>query len=214
VFTYTQDPIARGLVVSQSRPEGNLTGFAVQDETLLKLLAFLRELKPDARSVGYLFDPANTPSDALARQLNDLAAAADRLHLRYNPLPVHNREQLEAAIPQAKASLDGIIVESTPLFMANLYLVPLLAKRHQLPALYRERSFAQAEGLLSYGEDIFDLQRRAAGYVDRLLRGVPISSLPVQHATKIELVINLRTARALRLEVPLVILAGADELID
>ena len=214
VFTYTQDPIARGLVASHSRPESNLTGFALSDETLLKLLQFLRELKPDARTAGYLFDPANTPRDALTVQLRELVAAAEGMGLRLNPLPVAHRDQIAAVIPQAKENVDAIIVESTPMFMSNVFLVPTLAKRHKLIALYRERSFVTAEGLLSYGENVFQLQRQAAGYVDRLLRGAQVRELPIQQATRIELAINLKTARAFGLEFPSAILARADEVID
>ena len=216
VFYHASDPVAHGLVASLSRPEGNVTGFAVmEDEITPKLLQFVREVKPEARLVARLFDPEATPEDVRQRSAAQHDVAAERLGLRLRELAVRSRADIEAALPEAKAQgIDALVVEGSTLLFSNRFVVARLAMRHALPAVYRDRQFATADGLMAYGEDLVDLQRRAAVYVDRLLRGARIGGLPVQQASKLELVVNLKAAKALGLEMPPALLARADEVIE
>ena len=186
VFYHASDPVAHGLVTSLSRPEGNLTGFAVmEDEITPKLLQFLHELKPEARLVARLFDPEATPEDVRQRLAAQHDVAAERLGLRLRELAVRSRADIEAALPEAKAQgIDALVVEGSTLLFSNRFVVARLAMRHSLPAIYRDRQFATADGLMAYGEDLVDLQRRAAVYVDRLLRGARSGDLPVQQGVE------------------------------
>ncbi len=215
VFYHTSDPVAHGLVASLSRPESNLTGFAVMDETTPKLLEFIRQIKPEAQLVVYLFDPSGIPEDVRARKAAENASAAASLELRYRELPVRSLVEIEAAIPEAKVQgADALVVEGSTILLTNRFVVTRLIVQSALPAIYRDRQFAVAEGLISYGEDLLDLQRRAVVYVDRLLRGTRVRDLPVQQASTFELVVNLRTAKVLGLAIPPAILARADEIIE
>ncbi len=215
VFYNATDPVAHGLVASLSRPEGNVTGFALMDETTPKLLEFIRQIKPEAKQVAYLFDPSGIPEDVRARKAAENASAAASLELRYRELPVRSLVEIEAAIPEAKAQgADALVVEGSTILLTNRFVVTRLIVQSALPAIYRDRQFAVAEGLISYGEDLLDLQRRAVVYVDRLLRGTRVSDLPVQQASTFELVVNLRTAKVLGLAIPPAILARADEIIE
>jgi putative ABC transport system substrate-binding protein len=215
VFYSATDPVAHRLVASLSRPESNLTSFAVMDETTPKLLEFLHQIKPEARLVAYLLDPSGLSEDARARKAAETASVAANLGLRYRELPVRSRADIEAGIPEAKAQgVEALVVESSTLLVTNRFVVTDLVTRSALPAIYRDRQFAVAGGLLSYGEDLLDLQRRAVVYVDRLLRGARVGDLPVQQASKFELVVNLKAARAIGLDVPPSLLARADEVIE
>jgi ABC transporter substrate binding protein len=215
-----KDPLEfapHNIVVPQSPQhwKHNVTGFALMDETTPKLLEFIRQIKPEAKQVAYLFDPSGIPEDVRARKAAENASAAASLELRYRELPVRSLVEIEAAIPEAKAQgADALVVEGSTILLTNRFVVTRLIVQSALPAIYRDRQFAVAEGLISYGEDLLDLQRRAVVYVDRLLRGTRVSDLPVQQASTFELVVNLRTAKVLGLAIPPAILARADEIIE
>src|SRR5215207_9268302 len=215
VFYNATDPVAHRLVASLSRPEGNVTGFALMDETTPKLLEFIRQIKPEAQLVVYLFDPSGIPEDVRVRKTVDNTSAAASLGLRFRELPVRSRAEIEAVIPEAKAhGADALVVEDSTLLLTNRFVITRLVLQSALLAIYRDRQFAVAEGLITYGEDFLDLQRRAVVYVDRLLRGARVSDLPVQQASRFELVVNLKAARAIGITVPPTLLARADEVIE
>ena len=215
VFYNATDPVGYRLVASLSRPDGNVTGFSATDETTPKLLEFLREIKPRPLLIAHLLDPADVPQDVRARKAVEHHSAAASLGLGYRELPVRNRAEIETAIPIAKAQRVGaLLVEASTLLLTNRFVVARLAIQNALPAIYRDRQFAAADGLIAYGEDLLDLQRRAVVYVDRLLRGAHVSELPVQQASKFTLVVNLKAARAIGITIPPTLLARADEVIE
>jgi len=215
VFSYATGPVTRRLVTSLSRPESNLTGFALMDETMPELLELVRELLPEAQTVAYLLDPANTPDDVRASEASEYAALAATLGLSYREVPVRSRAEMEAAIPAAKEQgVDALIVENATLFFVNRFVVAETAIHHHLPVFARTVQFGAAGSLISYGEDVVDLQEHAAVYVDRLLKGARVSDLPVQQAVNLELVVNARTARRLGIAVPPLVLARANEVIE
>jgi putative ABC transport system substrate-binding protein len=215
VFIYVPDPVDRGLIGSIARPAGNLTGFAMLQETMLKNLEVLRELMPAAQAVAYLFDPANVPEPILARQFEQHSRVATSLGLSYREFRVRSRADIETAIEDAKAAaVDAIIVEGSPDLVGNRFVVTRLANRNGIPVIGRERQFATAEALITFGELYHDLQSRAAEYVDRLLRGARVSELPVQFTTRLELVVNLKAARFIGIGVPPSLLARADEVVE
>ena len=215
VFIHVSDPVGRGLVGSIGNPAGNLTGFAMLHEAMSKSLQIVRELMPAARAVAYLFDPANTPEPVLARESEQYASLAMSLGLSYREFRAHSRSDIEAAIRDAKASgIDALIVEGSPDLVANRFVVTQLSNQNGIPVIGRERQFAKADALITFGEHFDDQQRQAAEYVDRLLRGARVSELPIQFTSNLELVVNLRVARAFGLDVPPALLARADDVID
>ncbi len=205
------DPVATGLLGSLSRPEGNATGFSAAVPSIAgKWLELLKEAVPRVTRVELIFDPGSTgvyfaPIEAAAAQY---AVAATRA-------PVRDGAEIERAIAAFAAEPNGgLIVLPPPRLSADRELINRLAIRHRLPAIYFDRRYAAEGGLMSYGTDTADLFRRGASYVDRILRGAKVSDLPVQFPTKFELVINLKTARAMGLEIPPLLLARADEVIE
>jgi putative ABC transport system substrate-binding protein len=211
VFAQVGDPVANGLVASLARPGGNVTGFALWEYGFgAKWGEALREIAPHTVRVGVIYDPAN----AMQRLLPDLERTLS-LGMQAVPLSVSSRSDLENAIEQIAIEPNGaLIVFAGPLAVAHRDLIITLAAKHGLPLLYPYRYFTAAGGLISYGPDLVDQHRLAAGYVDRILKGEQPADLPVQFPTKYMLVINLKTAKALGLTVPDKLLALADEVIE
>lgn len=214
VIAQSDDPVAAGLVPSLARPGGNLTGLSsMAPELTVKQLEFLREIRPGLSSIAVLW---NADSRAGQPQLHSLERAATALRLRLQSLPVRSDEQqlAQAFAAASRARAGALVVLPDMAFFDHLTSIVELAARHQLPAIYGEREFTDAGGLLSYGTNYDDLFRRAARYVDKILRGAKPGDLPVEQPIKFDLVINLKTARALGLTLPQSILLRADSVIE
>src|SRR5262245_5896193 len=213
VFAVVADPVGAGFVNSLSRPGGNATGFTNFEYGISgKWLELLKELRPGLKRVAVIRDP--TTAVALG-QFGAMQGVAPSLGVEVTPVNLANAGEIEQAIAAFSRHADGgLVIFGGPLILAHRDLVIALAVKHRLPAVYPQRFFAAAGGLISYGPDFLDQFRRAAGYVDRILKGEKPSDLPVQVPTKYDLVINLKTAKALGIEVPQTLLARADEVIE
>jgi putative ABC transport system substrate-binding protein len=213
VFTHTPDPVGAGFVASLARPGGNATGFLMFEYGLSgKWLDLLKEIAPGVTRVAVLRDP--TIASGIG-QFGAIQSTAPSLRLEASPVDVRDVSEIERDIAVfARSSNGDVIVTASPEASRHRDLIVTLAARHRLPAIYASRYFVIEGGLISYGPDILDQNRRAAGYVDRILKGEEPANLPVQAPTKYELVINLKTAKALGLTVPLTLLARADEVIE
>jgi putative tryptophan/tyrosine transport system substrate-binding protein len=213
VFIASGDPVGDGLVQSLAHPGGNLTGFAVMEPSLgAKLLGMLKQVAPRVGHVGVLFNPDSATHKRIVALLT---GAAPSFSVDVVAAPVHQAAEIEAAMNQWGGSADyGVIVPSDPATNARRGLIIDLAARHRVPVIYALRAAAVEGGLMSYGAEILELFRRAALYADRILRGEKPAGLPVQLPTKFELVINLKTAKALGFEVPTSLIATADEVIE
>jgi putative ABC transport system substrate-binding protein len=213
VFAVVPDPVGAGFVNSLARPGGNATGFLAYEYSLpVKWLELLKQLAPGATRVGVLRDAA------LASGIGQFAAiqsVAPSFGVELTLLNVREASEIKNGIEAFAQSPNGVLIV-TGSALANVHrdLLIALASRHKLPAAYNERFFVTGGGLLSYGPDFLDQFRSAAGYVDRILKGEKPAELPVQAPTKYELVINLKTARALGITVPATLLARADEVIE
>ncbi len=201
-----------GMGSSLARSEGNLSGIALLfDEVANKWLELLVEAVPVAQRIGVLFDPS--PSDAL--QLRAISATAEKLGKTLQPLRIDNVDMIRNALEGARSEkLDGLIFISSPIFTANAARVVELVQPIALPAIYEARVLAARGGLMSYGPDLNEAFRRAASYADRILKGAKPADLPIERPTRFELVINLKTAKALGLEIPATLLGRADEVIE
>jgi putative tryptophan/tyrosine transport system substrate-binding protein len=215
IFAAVADPVGSGLVASLSAPGRNATGVTIFEPSMgAKWVEFLKELLPRLARVGLLLNPATTARRGTT-YLPSIEAAARSLGIEPIQAAVSNAAQIEDAIATLSRRPDSGLIVVPDIFMTNHRdLIASLAIRHALPAIYPFRYFAEGGGLISYGIDIADIFRRAAGYVDKVLRGAMPSSLPVQHPDKFELVINMKTAEALRLDVPRILLARANEVIE
>jgi putative ABC transport system substrate-binding protein len=213
VFTQVADPVGAGLVASLARPGGNLTGFTVAEfATFGKLLEVLKEVAPDVMRVAVIFNPDQIPQAGMLRAVE---AAARSVRVQVTAGDARNVAELERAIDQFAGDPNGgLIVLPNPVTIGNRKLVIAMAARHRLPAAYAFRHFVTDGGLVSYGIDLADQYRQAASYVDRILRGEKPADLPVQQPTKFELAVNLKTAKALGLDVPATLLGRADEVIE
>jgi ABC-type uncharacterized transport system substrate-binding protein len=213
VFANGADPIASGLVTSLNRPGGNISGVTfLASETIPKRLEVLHELIPRAQVVGYLVNPVNPITEG---EVKDTAAAARSRGLQ---LLVHSASA-EGAIDEGfvtfmQRRVDALIIGNDTFLSSRKEQIFTRAAQHAIPTIYYEREFAVAGGLLSYGTDFADSYRQAGDYVARILKGMKPADLPVQQPTKYELVINLKTAKALGLDVPPTLLARADEVIE
>jgi putative tryptophan/tyrosine transport system substrate-binding protein len=211
VFANVSDPVGAGYVESLARPGGNATGFASFEYTLSgKWPELLKQVAPGVTLLGVLRE-----TGANSGQYAVIQAAGSSLGMDARPINVQSAADLERGIEAlARSSNGGLIVTASP--AANIFgnLIVALATAHKLPAIYFDRSFAARGGLIAYGPDQIDAFRRAAGYVDRILKGEKPAELPVQLSTKVELVINLKTARALGLTVPPTLVTLADEVIE
>jgi putative ABC transport system substrate-binding protein len=213
VFALVADPVAAGYVESLARPGGNITGFTAYDySTSGKWLELLKEVAPRLGRVAVLREAAAATGLGM---FSAIQALAPSIGVEVRPIDLRDAGEIERAVTAfAQNSAAGLIVISSPASTSQRDLIIALAARHRLPAVYSFRYWAEAGGLLSYGPDTLDLFRRAAGYVDRILKGEKPADLPVQAPTKYELVINLKTAKALGLDVPQSLLARADEVIE
>jgi ABC-type uncharacterized transport system substrate-binding protein len=213
VFVLVADPVGAGFVDSLARPGGNATGFTTQEYGFGgKWLELLKEISPDMSRAAVVRDPAITAGIGTFGAIQSMAPS---LGVEVSPVNVRDTGEMERAIGAfARFSKGGLIVTPSALAATHRHLIVTLAARHKLPALYYVRSFVDAGGLASYGIDNIDQYRRAALYIDRILKGEKPADLPVQAPTKYELVINLKTAKALGLEVPPTLLARADEVIE
>ncbi len=213
VFTQTPDPVGAGFVDSLARPGGNVTGFTIFEYGISgKWLELLKQLAPGLTRAAVLRDPSNPAGTG---QWGAIQAVAPSFGVELSPVDVRTVSDIERAVTRfASGSNGGLIVTANG--FAIVYRDPIiaLASRYRLPAVYPFRFYATDGGLISYGPDPIDPHRRAASYVDRILKGEKPADLPVQAPTKYELVINLKTARALGLTVPATLLARADEVIE
>jgi putative ABC transport system substrate-binding protein len=214
IFANIADPIGSGFVASFPRPGGNVTGFILYEPTMAgKWLELIREIAPRVNRVTILFNPAT--ATYFEYYMNPLKAAASSFGVEAIAAPVHDMSELESAVgAQAREPSSGLIVLPDSFLNAHSLEITSLAARYRLPAVYPYRLYIKVGGLLSYGNDVFDNYRRAAGYVDRILKGEKPNELPVQAPVKFELVINLKTAKVLGLDVPLILQQRADEVIE
>jgi putative ABC transport system substrate-binding protein len=214
VFTLVPDPVGAGFVDSLARPGGSSTGFMTFESGMsAKWLELLKELKPTVTRVAVIRDPAVT---AGIGQWSAIQAVASSFRVELTPVNVRDAGEIEHAVAAFTrgGSDGGLIVTGSALATVHRNLIITLAARHKLPAIYSFPHFVKGGGLVSYGPNLIDQYRLAAGYVDRILKGAKPSDLPVQMPVKYELIINLRTARALGIEVPPMLLARADEVIE
>jgi putative ABC transport system substrate-binding protein len=213
VFVVVAEPVGAGFVDSLARPGGNVTGFTNFEYAMGgKWLELLKEIAPRVTRVAILRDPAIAVG---AGQFGAIQTVAPSFGVEVRPVNVRDASEIERAVMAlSHSSNGGLIVTGSPLAALHRDLIITLAARHKLPAVYFERNFVTAGGLVSYGPAFVDQFRHAAGYVDRILKGEKPADLPVQAPTKYELVINLKTAKALGLEIPTTLLARADEVIE
>jgi putative ABC transport system substrate-binding protein len=213
VFVLVADPVGAGLVDSLARPGGNATGFTALEYGFGgKYLELLKQISPNVTRAAVIRDPALSVGIGL---FGAIQSAAPLARVEVSPVNVRDGSEIERSLGAfASAPNGGLIVTASPLAFAHRDLIIALAAKHNLPAIYPMRFFVTAGGLLAYGPDSTDQFRRAAGYVDRILKGEKPADLPVQAPTKYDLVINLKSAKALGLDVPPTLLATADEVIE
>ena len=213
VFVAVVDPVGAGFVASLAQPGGNITGFTSYEYSLgVKWLELLKQIAPGVSRAAVLRDPT-IPSGI--GQFGAIQGAAQSFGVELTPVDVRHADEIERAVGAiARRPTSGLIIVSSALAVAHRDLIVRLAEKHKLPAVYPARYFITAGGLISYGPDALDQYRRAAGYVDRILKGEKPADLAVQAPTKYETAINLKTAKALGIEVPPTLLARADEVIE
>ena len=213
VFTMVGDPVGAGFVESLARPGGNTTGFTLFEFSVgTKWLELLKEIAPGVTRAAVLRDPAVASGTG---QFGAVQIVAPALGVQVTPVDVRDAGEIERALAAfARGSNGGVIVTASALATVHRELIATAATRHRLPAVFPARSYVSAGGLISYGPDLIDQFRRAAGYVDRILRGEKPADLPVQAPVKYELAINLKTAKAIGLDLPVTVLARADEVIE
>jgi putative tryptophan/tyrosine transport system substrate-binding protein len=213
VFAIVPDPVGSGFVNSLSRPGGNATGFMQFEYSLSgKWLELIKQIAPGVTRAAVLWDPAIT---AGIGQFAVIQSVAPSVGVEVSPINVRDASEIERAVARfAQSSNGGLIVTASALSVVHRNLIIALALRHKLPAVYFNRSLVTDGGLISYGANLIDQYRQAASYVDRILKGEKPADLPVQAPTKYELVINLKTAKALGLDIPASVLARADEVIE
>jgi putative ABC transport system substrate-binding protein len=212
VFGTAGDPVATGLVASLARPGGNVTGLSNQSADIAgKRLELLQAVVPSLRRLAIM---ANIASSIGVLEMREVQTAAQTLGLEVATLEIRRAEDIAPAIEALKGGADALYVVTEPLVNTNRVQINTLALGARLPTLHGQKPYVEAGGLMSYGANIPDLFRRAADYVDKILRGTKPADIPVEQPTKFDLVINLKTAKALGLEVPPTLLATADEVIE
>jgi putative ABC transport system substrate-binding protein len=213
VFTSGNDPVAFGLVASLNRPSGNLTGVTTLNvEVGPKRLELLHEMVPATKRIAVLINPSDPSAETLSR---DLDAAARTLSLELDILHASSERDFDGVFATLRQRGAGaLVIGADPFFNSRSEQLAQLSARHAVPAIYQYRTFAAAGGLLSYGSSPTDPYRLAGNYCGRVLRGEKPADLPVQQATKVELIINLKTAKTLGLDIPPMLLARADEVIE
>lgn len=212
VMAFSNDPVALGLVSSLARPGGNVTGLSNLSAGLMgKRLELLSELVPNLSRVGVILDSANAGSQANYRQLRE---AAIPLRLALDAFDVKRPQDFDATFRVAAEQVRGVAVLNNPMVLTNYGIVVAAAARHKVPTIYFDTEVAEAGGLISYGANTLDLHRRAAVYVDKILKGAKPADLPIEQPTKFTLAVNVRTAKALGIKIPQSILVRADEVIE
>jgi putative tryptophan/tyrosine transport system substrate-binding protein len=213
VFTVVSEPIEQGFVQSLAHPGGNITGFANLEPSLGgKWIELLKEIAPNVTRVAIIFNPQTAPAAIVTSRSAD--QAAEKLGIELVRSPVHDPAEIESAIKRLRRQIDGFILVPDTFLNIHRKLIVELASRYQIPAVYPVSYLVAEGGLASYGIDLADSFRQAAGYVDRIFHGEKPADLPVQQPTKFDLAINLKTAKALGLTVPTTLLARADEVIE
>jgi len=211
VFAFAGDPLGTGLVANLARPGGNVTGLSNQGtDTAAKRIELLREIVPDLHRLGVL---ANVGYPAAALEMDEVQAAARTLGLDVAPFEVRQSKDIAPAFEALRSQVQALFLVGDPLMTSNRVRINTLALAARLPAIYVQREYVDAGGLISYGANFPDLFRRAAEIVDKILRGAKPADIPVEQPTKFELVINVTTAKALGLEMSPMLLARADEVI-
>jgi putative ABC transport system substrate-binding protein len=212
VFAVAGDPVGSGYVNSLARPGGNVTGLSLQQTDLgSKRLEILREVVPGLRRLAIM---ANVDNSSARLEMREVQAAADKLGLEAATSEIRRAEDIAPAFEVLKGRTDAVYVVADPLVVTNRARIHTLAMGARLPAIYNSLEYVQAGGLMSYGPNFPDLFRRAADFVDKILRGMKPADIPVEQPTKFDLVVNLTTAKALGLEIPSSLLARADEVIE
>jgi putative tryptophan/tyrosine transport system substrate-binding protein len=214
IFVNVSDPVGQGFIASLARPGGNATGFTLFEFSMAtKWVEILREVSPSAKHIGFLFNPVGYRYADLFLQA--VRAAAETFKIDVNPIPVKEDAEIERSLTALAQQPDsGLIALHDPFTIKRRDLVIAQVARHRIPAVYTLRPFALSGGLISYGVDLADPWRQAATYLDRVLKGANPGELPVQQPTKFELVINIKTAKALAIAVPQTLLLSADEVIE
>ena len=212
LFIGVGDPIGSRLVTNFARPTGNLTGFVTNEPSIgSKWLETLREIAPQVEHVGFMLAPEGPANVGFLKA----AEAAPSLKVRLTALPVHSADEIERSVGAFVAEPNrGLIIAPTAVTFVNNKLIVELAARYRLHAIYSIADYPKAGGLISYGLDQVDQFRQGAAYADRILKGAKVAELPVQYPTKFNLVVNLKTAKALGLEVPPTLLTRADGVIE
>jgi putative ABC transport system substrate-binding protein len=213
VMAVDYDPVGAGFVASLAHPGGNVTGLtAINPELSGKRLDLLRQVVPGLSRVAVLWNPAEPSGEAYLRETT---TAARTLNVQVHPLPVKSASELDSLLQAAHREHDGaFIVLTDPVTLYNRKRLVELAAKYRLPTIYSERLFVEAGGLMSYGADDREMHRRAAGFVDRILKGEKPGDLPVQQPTAYELIISVRAARALGLSVPQSLMVRADQVVE
>ena len=212
VFPLAGDPLSNNLVASLARPEGNVTGLSIQQTDVAgKRVELLREIVPGLRRLAIL---ANIASPNTVPEIREVQILARSLNFNVTELDIRRPDDIAPAFDAIKGRADAVYIPPDPLVLTNRIQIATLALDMRLPTIYSYREFVEAGGLVSYGPDIPALFGRAADLVDKILRGTKVSDIPVEQPTKFELVINLKTAKALGLTVPPTLLARADEVIE
>jgi putative ABC transport system substrate-binding protein len=213
VFANITDPVGQGFVWSLARPGGNITGFAAPEFIVAaKQLDLLKKLVPTIERVAFMYDPLQPAADG---RWAVIESAAPALALHAAKMPVHTADDIQRAIVAlAREPNGGLVVMSGGATTLHQELIASLAMQHRLPSMYMYRVFVESGGLVSYTNDVFDLARGAASYVDRIFKGEKPRDLPVQLPVRYQVILNLKTARAIGLEIPADVLALADEVIE
>jgi ABC-type uncharacterized transport system substrate-binding protein len=214
VFVGVSDPIGAGIARSLARPGGNATGFATAHEEAYagKSLELLKETLPSASHVAVLYNPTNPFN---LNFLHQVQRAANALAVKIDIIEAQNLQELDAATTALAAKLpDALLVVTDPFLAGRVHEIVTATTQQKLPAMFGFREYPQAGGLMSYGANLAEMYRRVATYVDRILKGAKPADLPIELPTKFELVINLKTARAIGLDIPPMLLARADEVIE
>jgi putative ABC transport system substrate-binding protein len=213
VFAFVGDPVGSGFVENLARPGGNITGFANFENSIGgKWVEILREIAPSVKRAGFIFSPEAAPNVGFFHAAEHTAPS---LRIELAALAVHTGNEIEQRIAKFAAEPDGgLIIAPHVVTVSSRELIASLALRYRLPAVYSDRYFAESGGLISFGNNTADLFRRAASYIDRILKGAKPADLPVQLPTKFEMVINLKTAKVLGITIPAFLLQNADDVIE
>jgi putative tryptophan/tyrosine transport system substrate-binding protein len=215
VFANVSDPVGDGFLASLARPGGNVTGFSNMEASMAgKWVELLKEIAPSVTKVTAMFNPDSSPGRG-AYFLGPMQSAAASFGIQVVAAPVRDKATIESVLAELARQPDGGLIVTSDIFLVGHRVeITSLAARHRIPAIYPFRMFAEVGGLVSYGSDLIDNYRRAAAYADRILKGGKPNELPVQAPVKFELVVNLKTARALNISVPLPIQQRANEMIE